>query len=92
MADNSAIEWTDATWNQVTGGTKISPGWDNCYAARFSECFRGVPGHPFETGFDLSMRPQSAGTISHLETAAQPAIVQPSLLPSPLSEGPPQLS
>ena len=58
MADKSAIEWTDATWNPVTGCTKISPGCENCYAARFSERFRGVPGHPFETGFDLTLRPQ----------------------------------
>lgn len=57
MADASAIEWTDATWNPVTGCTKISAGCDNCYAARFSERFRGVPGHPFETGFDLTLRP-----------------------------------
>jgi protein gp37 len=58
MADSSAIEWTDATWNPVTGCTKISAGCDNCYAARFSERFRGVPGHPFETGFDLTLRPE----------------------------------
>lgn len=58
MADASAIEWTDATWNPVTGCTKISRGCDNCYAARFSERFRGVPGHPFETGFDLTLRPE----------------------------------
>src|SRR4051795_1302224 len=58
MADASHIEWTDATWNPVTGCTKISPGCDNCYAARFSERFRGVPGHAFETGFDLTLRPE----------------------------------
>jgi protein gp37 len=58
MAENSAIEWTDATWNPVTGCTKISAGCDNCYAARFSERFRGVPGHPFEPGFDLTLRPE----------------------------------
>lgn len=57
MADNSSIEWTDATWNPVTGCTKITAGCDNCYAARFSERFRGVPGHPFENGFDLTFRP-----------------------------------
>lgn len=57
MADGSAIEWTDATWNPVTGCTKISAGCENCYAARFSERFRGVPGHPFEAGFDLTLRP-----------------------------------
>src|SRR5438270_12741206 len=58
MAENSAIEWTDTTWNPVTGCTKISAGCDNCYASRFSERFRGVPGHPFENGFDLSLRPE----------------------------------
>lgn len=58
MADQTAIEWTDATWNPVTGCTKISPGCDNCYAERFSERFRGVDGHPFESGFDLALRPE----------------------------------
>ncbi len=58
MADGSAIEWTDATWNPVTGCTKITSGCDNCYAARFSERFRDVPGHPFESGFDLTLRPE----------------------------------
>jgi protein gp37 len=58
MAENSAIEWTDTTWNPVTGCTKISAGCDNCYAAGFSERFRGVPDHPFETGFDLTLRPE----------------------------------
>jgi protein gp37 len=58
MTDKSTIEWTDATWNPVTGCTKISPGCDNCYAERFSERFRGVPGHPFENGFDLTLRPE----------------------------------
>src|SRR5260221_2683507 len=57
MATETAIEWTDATWNPVTGCTKISAGCDNCYAQRFSERFRGTPGHPFESGFDLTLRP-----------------------------------
>jgi len=58
MADSSAIEWTDATWNPVTGCSKITAGCDNCYAQRFSERFRGTPGHPFESGFDLQLRPE----------------------------------
>lgn len=58
MAENSAIEWTNATWNPVTGCTKLSAGCDHCYAERFSERFRGVPGHPFEPGFDLTLRPE----------------------------------
>ena len=55
MAQKSEIEWTDATWNPVTGCTKIGPGCDNCYAERFAECWRGIEGHPYEQGFDLRM-------------------------------------
>ncbi len=58
MAQSSAIEWTDATWNPVTGCTKISPGCENCYAERFAERFRGVAGHPYKNGFDLTLRPE----------------------------------
>ncbi len=54
----SRIEWTQETWNPVTGCTKVSPGCEHCYAERFSERFRGVKGHPYETGFDLTLRPE----------------------------------
>ena len=57
MADNSSIKWTDATWNPVTGCTKITRGCDNCYAERFAERWRGVPGHPYEQGFDVRLWP-----------------------------------
>ncbi len=57
MSANSTIEWTDATWNPVTGCTEISPGCDHCYARTFAERFRGVPGHPYEQGFDLKLWP-----------------------------------
>ena len=58
MASSTAIEWTNATWNPVTGCTKVSAGCDHCYAERFSERFRGVAGHPFSMGFDLTLRPE----------------------------------
>jgi protein gp37 len=58
MSDRSAIEWTDATWNPVRGCTKISPGCAHCYAETFAERFRGVPGHPYEHGFDLRVVPE----------------------------------
>ncbi|MFN0156630.1 MAG: DUF5131 family protein [Bacteroidota bacterium] len=58
MASKSNIEWTDSTWNPVTGCTKISPGCKRCYAETFAERFRGVPGHPFEQGFDLKLWPE----------------------------------
>jgi protein gp37 len=57
MSATSTIEWTDATWNPVTGCTEISPGCDHCYARTFSERFRDVPGHPYEQGFDLKLWP-----------------------------------
>ena len=58
MSENSKIEWTDATWNPVRGCTKISPGCAHCYASTFAERFRGVPGSPFEQGFDLRLVPE----------------------------------
>ena len=58
MSDKSSIEWTDATWNPVRGCTKISPGCKHCYAKTFAERFRGVPGHPYERGFDLRIVPE----------------------------------
>jgi protein gp37 len=58
MSLNSAIEWTDATWNPVRGCTKISPGCKHCYAETFAERFRGVKGHPYEQGFDLRLVPE----------------------------------
>ncbi len=58
MSANSTIEWTDATWNPVRGCTKISPGCKHCYAETFAERFRGVPGHPYEQGFDLRLVPE----------------------------------
>ncbi len=61
MSDNSKIEWTDATWNPVRGCTKVSPGCVHCYAETFAERFRGVPGHPFEFGFDLRLVPEKLG-------------------------------
>jgi protein gp37 len=58
MSDHSTIEWTDATWNPVRGCTKITPGCAHCYASTFAERFRGVPGHPYEQGFDLRLVPE----------------------------------
>jgi protein gp37 len=57
MSANSKIEWTDSTWNPIRGCTKISPGCAHCYAETFAERFRGVPGHPYEQGFDLRLVP-----------------------------------
>src|ERR1700733_7808740 len=58
MADNSAIEWTEATCNPVTGCSQVSPGCAHCYAKTFAERWRGVDGHPYEQGFDLRLWPE----------------------------------
>ncbi len=58
MADGSSIEWTEATWNPVTGCDKVSPGCAHCYAETFAERWRGIAGHPYEQGFDLRLWPQ----------------------------------
>ncbi len=55
MAQNSTIEWTDATWNPVTGCTKVGAGCDNCYAGVIAERFRGTAAFP--NGFDVMLRP-----------------------------------
>ena len=58
MSLQSKIEWTEATWNPVRGCLKISPGCKHCYAETFAERFRGVPGHPYEHGFDPRLVPE----------------------------------
>lgn len=58
MSDKTGIEWTDATWNPVTGCIEVSPGCDHCYAKTFAERFRGTEGHYFEHGFDVQLRPE----------------------------------
>ncbi len=72
MSDKSKIEWTDATWNPVRGCTKISPGCAHCYAETFAERFRGVPGSPFEQGFDLRLVQEK---LTAPFTFAQPRLI-----------------
>jgi protein gp37 len=55
MSDRSAIEWTEASWNPATGCDKVSPGCAHCYAETFAERWRGLPGHPYEQGFELKL-------------------------------------
>lgn len=57
MSENSAISWTNSSWNPVTGCTKVSAGCAHCYAERFAERWRGIPGHAYEQGFDLKLWP-----------------------------------
>jgi protein gp37 len=55
MADHSTIEWTEATWNPVTGCTKISPGCKFCYADRFSKRLQAMRQPRYCNGFSLTV-------------------------------------
>src|SRR5581483_8923884 len=57
MPADTAIEWTESTWNPVTGCTEVTPGCAHCYAKTFAERWRGVTAHPYEQGFDLRLWP-----------------------------------
>ncbi len=59
MAENSAIEWTDATWNPVTGCTKVSPGCRNCYAERMSKRLQAMGSPNYQHGFRLATHERS---------------------------------
>jgi protein gp37 len=55
MAANSKIEWTEATWNPVTGCTKISPGCKHCYAERLARRLQAMGNPSYCNGFDVTL-------------------------------------
>ena len=59
MALSSPIEWTESTWNPVTGCTKISPGCKNCYAKRMAERLQLMGQRNYVNGFDLTLQPHA---------------------------------
>ncbi len=59
MATNSDIEWTDATWNPVTGCNKISPGCKNCYAERMAKRLQAMGQPRYRNGFKLTLQPDA---------------------------------
>lgn len=56
MGDNTGIEWTDATWNPVSGCSAVSPGCDHCYAETIANRFAGTKAWP--NGFQVTLRPE----------------------------------
>lgn len=79
----TSIEWASASYNPVTGCTRVSPGCGmalpghdsephgQCYAETFAERWRGVPGHPYERGFDVQLRPERLEQPLHWKKPAR---------------------
>ncbi|MCH8205366.1 MAG: DUF5131 family protein, partial [Candidatus Hydrogenedentes bacterium] len=59
MANGSSIEWTEATWNPVTGCTKISAGCKHCYAERMAKRLQAMGVPQYADGFKLTLQPQA---------------------------------
>lgn len=55
----SSIEWTESTWNPVTGCNKISPGCKHCYAERMAGRLKAMGQHNYRNGFELTLQPQN---------------------------------
>ena len=58
MAQRSKIEWTESTWNPVTGCTKISAGCLNCYAERMAKRLKAIGNDSYRRGFEVSLHPE----------------------------------
>src|ERR1017187_3425115 len=72
VAQVSRIEWTEMTWNPVTGCDQVSPGCAHRYAKTFAERWRGIPGHHYEQGFVLRLWPER---LSQPATWTRPRVV-----------------
>lgn len=59
MATNTTIEWTEATWNPITGCTKISPGCVHCYAERMAKRLKAMGQRNYRNGFEVTLHPQT---------------------------------
>jgi protein gp37 len=57
MAHGSEIEWTESTWNPVTGCTKVSPGCKHCYAERMARRLQAMGQPNYAQGFDVTLQP-----------------------------------
>lgn len=62
MATKSSIEWTESTWNPVTGCTKISPGCAHCYAERMAKRLQAMRQKNYRNGFQVTVHPDAVET------------------------------
>jgi len=61
MATQSSIEWTETTWNPLSGCNKVSPGCKNCYAERMSRRLKAMGQYRYRNGFELTLHPEALG-------------------------------
>jgi protein gp37 len=72
VADRSAIEWTEATWNPTTGCDRVSPGCDNCYALTLAKRLKAMGSAKYQTDGDLRTSGPGFGVAIHEDTLATP--------------------
>jgi protein gp37 len=68
MANRSAIEWTESTWNPITGCTKVSPGCKHCYAERLAKRLQAMGQPNYANGFKLTMHEHALEIPLHWKT------------------------
>lgn len=72
MADRSAIEWTEATWNPTTGCDRISPGCDNCYALALARRLKSMGSTKYQSDGDPRTSGPGFGVATHEQDLALP--------------------
>lgn len=72
MSSKTGIEWTEATWNPVTGCTKISQGCKHCYAERMAKRLYAMGAQRYRNGFRLTLQP---GALDAPKSWRQPRVV-----------------
>ena len=64
MSTASQIEWTESTWNPVTGCSKISPGCKHCYAERMAKRLHAMHAAKYQNGFEIAIHPTTLDELS----------------------------
>jgi protein gp37 len=72
MADRSAIEWTEATWNPVTGCDRVSPGCDHCYAMTLAKRLKAMGSAKYQNDGDVRTSGPGFGVTVHPEALDEP--------------------
>src|SRR5690349_19071677 len=72
MADKSAIEWTEATWNPTTGCDRVSPGCDNCYAMALARRLKAMGSPKYQVDGDPRTSGPGFGLATHSDSLAVP--------------------